>query len=618
MHIRSGRVGWHGLGLLLASFAAGAEVPVCVENRYGSPAQAAAIERRMQSGSVDEVVLALRAAQATRGIELGCAESAYAYGGGDVRAPLPGAIAQAWRVHADSASAALAAYDVCPALGRSAGAYALGGWLARRGGLAFDEAALRTIADNLRATQYLSERTPGALSSWPGMFGYAEVLGDRGHACHVPGVVGAGVATVCSVAPELCVVYAGGRFAGQRFAVGDYASARDIRDGGGAFDQGWAGVMMVEAALGASAAEDREAFRRSALAAGEWALAEPPVRNHNYTAKLVWLLAVLYDWTGDTRYRDGLLDKLERNLLPGVLMDLDADGFVDGHAQLRFADLRAPAARVPGRMWDAHNALPWYQAMNAWAMVEAYVALRSRGDSAWSDRLRPFALAMLDNLAAELAPGGGLPPDGPGTTQVAYAFAVGLWKLADAEGLARPAWEQGLWAIWNAGLGVAPGDNKTATAAIVALRAAGIAHRSHAQRVGESMHPASPASRVSGAWFDPARSGEGVSIIGFAPDRLSVTWFTYDPWHPDRQAWITAEGGFDGERFDGRAQITRGTRFGEAFDAGAVERIDWGDLGLSFAGCRATLRWRSVQPGFGEGARELHKLAGIDGAACAR
>jgi len=604
------------LSLLLNGHPVSAQVPACDGNRYGSSSQAALIEQRMQGSTADLVQAAIRDAQATRGLELGCAETTYIYGGGNPGAPDTADILAAWSIHAASATQAIDTYDRCPALGRAAGAYALGGWTARGGGLGFDEAPLLAIAHNLRATQFLAERTPGALASWPGLFAYAEVLGDSTNACYVPGVVGQSVASVCGLAPRLCVDYASGRFSGMRFGIGDYAAELGIRDGGAAFDQGWAGVMMVEAAIGASNATDREAFRRAALAAGEWALAEPPVRNHNYTAKLVWLLATFYDWTGDPRYRDGLIDKLERNLLPGVLMDQDGDGLVDG-VPLRFADLTAPAARTPGRMWDAHNALPWYQAMNTWAIIEAYVALRDRGDTALSTRLRPYALAMLDNLAAELAPAGGLSPTGPGITQVAYAFAVGLWKVADHENLQRPAWEQVLWSIWNAGLATAPGDNKTATAAIIALRASDRRYRSYATRVIAAASALPTDARVSGAWFDPARSGEGLLVLAIADDRLLVTWFTYDPVDAERQVWITADGNFDGRRFEGAAQFTRGTRFGDAFDPDAVARIDWGRLQLDFASCAsATLGWQSTRPGFGSGNRVLQRLVGIAGLPC--
>lgn len=100
-------------------------------------------------------------------------------------------------------------------------------------------------------------------------------------------------------------------------------------------------------------------------------------------------------------YRDALLDRLERNLKPGVLMDRNADGLVDGMAHQPFAELN-PVARLPGRMWDGHNSIVWYQASTRWAMTEAYCAFRDRGDTDEAADLRALAIAMLDNMAWEL------------------------------------------------------------------------------------------------------------------------------------------------------------------------------------------------------------------------
>lgn len=613
--LRSGCLLSLALGL---STTAAAQTPVCNADRYGTGAQSAAIERAARSGTTAEVIAAIRAAQATRGANLGCAESSYGYGGGSPAAPASTEIRAAWSVHAASTSQALQTYDQCPAIGRGAGAYALGLWTGSAAGLSVDRAPLVALADNLLATQYTQARTPGRQPVWTGMFSYAESLATPGGSCYVPGVVGEGVASACNTAPSLCVSFENGRFANERFVVGDYDLAAGVADGGGAFDQGWAGAMMIEAALGSGDPASRARYRKSALAAGDWAIAEPSVRNHNYTAKNIWLLAQLYDWTGDARFRDALIDRLERNLLPGVLLDADGNGEVDGVPGVRFADLIAPAARVPGRMWDAHNALPWYHAMNAWAAVEAYAAFRARGDSQWTTRLRPVVIAMLDNLAAELAPAGGLPTSGPGTTQVAYGFAVALWKFADVEGLAKPDWERVLWSIWNAGLANSPGDSKTATAGIVAARNAGVRYRSFRQRQATMDASLPTDARVSGAWYDPATDGEGWFVLATASDRLLVTWYTYDPLDATRQVWLIADGSFDGRRFDGSVVITRGTRFGAEFNPANVVRIPWGTLRIDFANCaNASMTYESTVSGFGSGNRNLRQLAATSGLSCA-
>jgi hypothetical protein len=599
---------WHALGHAQPA------PPVCTANRYGTAAQATAIELAMLQGTAAEVTAAIRAAQTTRGVELGCAELAYGYGANDLAAPSQTALRAQWQLHVDSAAAAPSVYDACPGLGRAGGAYALGGWLAVGFGRTFDAAALQAISANLLETQYLASRTPGRQATWTGLFGYAERLSQPG-SCFVAGVVGEGVAAACSTAPQLCVTYQSGRFANERFVVGDYVVDPPIRDGGAAFDHSWAGVMFIEAALASSDPALRERYRRAALAAGEFALAEPPVRNHNYTAKLIWLLAALYDWTGELRFRDGLIDKLERNLLPAVLMDDNGDGVIDG-LTVRFADLAAPAARVPGRVWDAHNALPWYHAMNSWAMVEAHLAFKSRGDSEWAARTRRYALAMMDNLGTELGQSG-LAQGSTGSSQIPFAFATALWKLADAEGLSRPAWERGLWSVWNQGLGSAPGDNKTATAAMVYLRSKGIRHQSYAVRELKRSSQLPTDGRVSGAWYDPARDGEGLLVLAVEGGQMLVTWYTYDPADPGKQVWLLATGAFDGARFQGNAVLTRGTRFGALFNPLSVERVPWGTLSLEFSSCaRATLTYSSTIAGYGGGERTLQQLAGTRGLAC--
>jgi hypothetical protein len=604
---------------LLASHARApfAQAPVCSSDRYGSAAQAAAIERAHQTGSVADSVAAIRAAQAGRGLAVGCAELDYrgSFGGDGFQAPTLDAVRAAWSLHVDSAPAAQQHYDACPALGRSAGAWALGGWSARSVGLSFPESPLVAIADNLVATQYSAARTPGELATWTGLFAYARRLGDAADPCHVPGVVGDGIVLACTQVPGACVDYRSGRFAGEAFVVGDYWPGVGLRDGGAGFDQGWAGQMMLQAALGASDGGDAARFRDAALAAADWAIAEPAVRNHNYTAKLVWLLASAYEWTGEPRYRLALVDKLERSLLPGVLMDIDGDGRVDGQPQLNLADLLAPAARRPGRMWDGHNALPWYQAMNGWALAEAVAAFRVRGDAALEARVRPYALAVLDNLAAEVVSLGGGRAASSGASNIAFALAHGLWTLADPQGLDRPDWERALWSYWNDGLGAAPGDNKTAMVALVLARAEGRVRPALADRAPVSQTLPPLGNRISGLWFDPATSGEGLVLMRVAADRLVGFWNTFDL--DGEPMWLLADGPFDGERWLAQAQRSRGPRFGPDYDPGQVQVQPWGELDVRFQDCeRARLHWRASVAGFGSGERSLRRLASLAGLGC--
>jgi len=82
-------------------------------------------------------------------------------------------------------------------------------------------------------------------------------------------------------------------------------------------------------------------------------------------------------------------------------MGTDQNGFVDGVSPpVRFSDL-APLPQTPGRMWDGHNALPWYHSMNAWALAQANVAFRDRGDVELVGHYRPYVIVTIDNLPDE-------------------------------------------------------------------------------------------------------------------------------------------------------------------------------------------------------------------------
>jgi hypothetical protein len=608
----SSRLGEVALALLLTVTSASAQV--CTSNRYGTEAQARAIELALLSGSIDDAQAAIRAAQRTRGSELGCAETDYAPIAVSSTAPSIEAIRTVWATHAASAAQGLTLYNRCPAFGRGAGTYALGGWVARGAGLGFDVATLDALTDNFVATQYLPSRTPGTQRTWTGLYAYAERFGASANECFVPGVLGEGVATACQRAPEFCVSYASGRFRNERFVVADFDPRDGLRDGGAAFDHGWAGLMMIEAALGTATRATAQRYRSSALAAADWAVAEPAVRNHNYTARLISLLAVAYEWTGESRYREALIDKLERSLLPGQLMDDDANGEVDGVAGVRFADLRASIARVPGRYWDAHNALPWYQAINATALIDAESALRVRGDGELASRVRRHAEAALDNLAAEFATTAG---NTFSAGQIAYAFARGLHKLTDPLGVSKPAWEVTLWRFWNAQILAQPGELRTATVALIAARAEGRLYLPYRQRgaVSEAATPVD--ARVSGLWFDPSTPGEGLTVSLIAPDRMVIAWYTYQADTSGAPLWLAADSAFDGQRFSAEVFALRGARFGALFNPADIVRTRWGRLELDFSRCdRARLTWTADAPGFGSGTRNLQRLAGISDRAC--
>lgn len=131
--------------------------------------------------------------------------------------------------------------------------------------------------------------------------------------------------------------------------------------------------------------------------------------------------------------------------------------------------------------------------------------------------------------------------------------------------------------------------------------------------------PFSAGPTLSGSWFDPARSGEGI-VLQLLPDGTAFAfWFTYAAvGESGEQAWLlAADGRIDGDtiRF-GRTLRPRGGRFGAAFDPAAIEYVDWGQLELQFANCTTAMLRYSGPPGYGSGERRLSRLTTLDEVDC--
>lgn len=419
--------------------------PPCTDT-WGSKDEARNIQKAMIDGKEQDVIEAINQAKQTRGNQVGCADTAYIYDKPNFTEPDLSELTRLWqKIYAPQ----IAAYKIgCPTAARGWGYFALGGYYARLAGQKADERGLRDIARLFEATQYKDANAPFPAIRPPGLFGYIAV--NPGDACFdktdIAGTpLGAIINRACNDKILPCATFDRGIFAGKQFIIADTEPASNTYDGGAAYDHAIAGVSMIEASLQLIDPADKKLFRESALLAGDWAVAEPLVRNHNYTAKLVWLLSELYGLTGEEKYKTALLDKLNRDLKPGVLMDMDNDGNVDGMKNQPFRQL-TPAAQRPGRMWDGHNARPTYHAMNTWAFVEAYVSLRDRRDKSEAARVKPFMMAMLDNIAWETNQLG-VPTSG--RTQIPYALLLALWKVAAVEKTPQPEWEKAVRAFWN-------------------------------------------------------------------------------------------------------------------------------------------------------------------------
>lgn len=417
-------------------------VPPC-GNDYGSPTDETNIVLQMRFGSTVDAVNAINQAKNTRGYALGCPQEELTYSVGDYSEPSIAEIANVWNtIHKPQ----IESFSIdCPRIGRYENNAALGAYYANLAGYSTNLNVLRDIGDLMEAQQYSSSNVSVIDPQHEGAYGYIHV--GVLNPCYPGGVVGSSVNAVCAGIPTLCKNYDLGLFAGEEFLVGDQSEPDDFYDGGIAYDHGWVGIHMIESVIQQTDAVVKGKFKNSLTLAANWAISEKEVKNHNYTAKLVWLLAQMYGWTGETQYADELNHKLNKNLLPGVLMD--SMGFVKGTTPaILFEDL-ATIAKNPGRMWDGHNALPWYTAMNAWALTDAYVAFRDQGDLSRAAELKPYVLVMLDNLSWEIN-NLGVIPDQLGIRDLTYALLNGIWKVAHYEGESHEDWETAAWALWNA------------------------------------------------------------------------------------------------------------------------------------------------------------------------
>ena len=128
-----------------------------------------------------------------------------------------------------------------------------------------------------------------------------------------------------------------------------------------------------------------------------------------------------------------------------------------------------------------------------------------------------------------------------------------------------------------------------------------------------------PGPAVSGSWYDPARSGEGL-ILQFLPNgKALVIWFTYPPaGEAAEQAWLITElGGVDGSKRRFNAVYRpQGGIFGDAFNPDNISSVVWGTMELEFRDCNMlTLRYAGP-PAFGSGERTMTRLTSLDQLAC--
>ncbi|MEE4304428.1 MAG: hypothetical protein V2J19_09755 [Wenzhouxiangella sp.] len=133
---------------------------------------------------------------------------------------------------------------------------------------------------------------------------------------------------------------------------------------------------------------------------------------------------------------------------------------------------------------------------------------------------------------------------------------------------------------------------------------------------GSTCENRSDYQQYSGAWYNPQQSGEGFLIEVLPDDRAVFYWFTYTPGDSGEQAWMIGEGHFESGtesealiEFETIYQPTGGT-YGEAFDPGGIENVDWGSLLVEFDTEDAgRVYWDSKLAAYGSGDSPIQRLA---------
>ena len=122
-------------------------------------------------------------------------------------------------------------------------------------------------------------------------------------------------------------------------------------------------------------------------------------------------------------------------------------------------------------------------------------------------------------------------------------------------------------------------------------------------------------AEMTGAWYNPQRSGEGLLIEILDNDKALVTWYTYD--FNRQQVWLIGVGNISNNKItDITMTITHGAVFGEDFLATDVVRETWGVLSLEFFDCNLGLLSYNTNTEFGSGEIQISRLTSIQNHVC--
>jgi hypothetical protein len=122
---------------------------------------------------------------------------------------------------------------------------------------------------------------------------------------------------------------------------------------------------------------------------------------------------------------------------------------------------------------------------------------------------------------------------------------------------------------------------------------------------------------ISGAWYDPTHDGEGWFLEYLGNNNVLMYWFSYD--NLGNQKWMLDVGTIDANNLITFANMSQknGTFFGDNFNSGNVNNVDWGTMQMQINDCNSlSVSYDSIIGIYGQGALNASKIVGIDQIEC--
>lgn len=143
------------------------------------------------------------------------------------------------------------------------------------------------------------------------------------------------------------------------------------------------------------------------------------------------------------------------------------------------------------------------------------------------------------------------------------------------------------------------------------LLAAALAAPVHAE--SQLADPPGIRGDFSGTFYNPAQTGQGLTIEVRDGAQATLAWYTYDT--AGAPMWLFGTATVDGPTLRGTVFRTSGGAFPPSPQS--PQATAWGVLELEFTGCNdGTLKWLPTAPGFAAGQMPLTRLTAVHGTRC--